>query len=57
MIRIEIDAGLMMMVEQALSSWSPARNLDRALAPSWVGPVFCLTQELVTRLNFSSASA
>jgi hypothetical protein len=54
MIRIEIDAGLMMMVEQSL--WYPAPNLDRASAPSWVGPAFCLTQELVNRLNFGSAS-
>jgi hypothetical protein len=35
----------------------PAPNLDRALAPSWVGRFCCLTQELVTRLNFGSASA
>ena len=35
----------------------PAPNLDRALAPSWVGRFYCLTQELVTRLNFGSASA
>jgi hypothetical protein len=37
--------------------WYPALNLDRALALSWVGRFCCLTQELVTRLNFSSASA
>ena len=36
--------------------WYPAPNLDRALAPSWVGRFGCLTQELVTRLNFGSAS-
>jgi hypothetical protein len=37
--------------------WYPAPNLDRALAPSWVGRFCWLTQELVTRLNFGSASA
>jgi hypothetical protein len=37
--------------------WYPAPNLGRALAPSWVGRFCCLTQELVTRLNFGSASA
>ena len=38
-------------------SWVPAPNLDRALAPSSVGSFYCLTQELVIQLNFSSASA
>jgi hypothetical protein len=39
------------------SKWYPAPNLDRALASSWVGHFYCLTQELVTRLNFGSPSA
>ena len=37
--------------------WYPAPNLDRALAPSWDSRFCCLTQELVTRLNFGSAYA
>jgi hypothetical protein len=35
----------------------PHPNFDRALAPVWVGRFCCLTQELVTRLNFGLASA
>jgi hypothetical protein len=49
------DLGLLLQ-HRLRMPWYPAPNLDRALAPSLVGRFSCLTKELVTRLNFGSAS-